>query len=269
MRALGVAILGVALVASVSSDAIGWPMPAGGESRSGGPELLLTFDDGPHPHTTALLDELDRRGHKAIFFWVGARVRKGDPEQLAIVERTVQTGHLVANHTVNHINLCQVGDKQRGAEIDTNREIFEKLVGMPVAFFRAPYGVDCPALRETLDDREMTHVHWDIDPQEWKNHSTKHASAFVINKLKRLGNRRAILLMHDTQYTTTKTMPKVFDWIEEENARRAKTKRKPIRIVPPSEWVEDQLDPEFATWAKHSAAKLGDGLTAALGSLIP
>lgn len=269
MRALGSTLLAVALVAAVSTDAIGWKMPAGGESRSGGPELLLTFDDGPHSNTLVLLDELDRRGYKAIFFWVGARVRKGNPDQLAIVERTVQSGHVVANHTVNHVNLCQVGDAQRAAEIDTNREILERLTGMPVTLFRTPYGADCPALRETLADRAMTHVHWDIDPQEWKNHSTKRSTAYVINKLKRLGNRRAILLMHDTQYTTTRTMPAVFDWIEEENARRAKSKRPPIRIVPPTEWLQEQLDPELESWARHSATKLADRFTGALAALIP
>ena len=268
MRALITVLMVAAIVVAVSARALGWPVPAGGESRSGDPELLLTFDDGPSPNTAHILDELDRRGYKAIFFWVGARVKKGDPKQLAIVERVVTSGHLIANHTVTHAHLCRLSKLQVNAEIDDNRDIFERLAGMPVRLFRTPYGADCPVIREALAKRSMQHMHWDIDPQEWKNRSAKYASGYVIHKLQHL-DQRAILLMHDTQWVTTKALPLVFDWIDAENRRRAKAKQRPIRVVSPTQWMAEQLDPELEPWARHWAGSLADGISGAIGQLIP
>ncbi|HNV69366.1 MAG TPA: polysaccharide deacetylase family protein, partial [Candidatus Ozemobacteraceae bacterium] len=40
-------------------------------------QVLLTFDDGPHPNATPLiLDTLKKHGLKAVFFVVGMNVRK-------------------------------------------------------------------------------------------------------------------------------------------------------------------------------------------------
>ena len=53
----------------------GWPTPAAGESASGGPEVLLTFDDGPNPKTTPhVLDTLAQHHIHAVFFMVGEMV---------------------------------------------------------------------------------------------------------------------------------------------------------------------------------------------------
>ena len=71
---------------------------------------MLTFDDGPDLfHTPVVLDELDRRGLKAIFF-VNARYMVGSrPQDLArrdLVRKLAAHGHLVANHTLSHRNVC-------------------------------------------------------------------------------------------------------------------------------------------------------------------
>src|SRR4029079_15006619 len=74
-------------------------------------ELLLSFDDGPDlKGTPVILDELDRRGLKAIFFVTGWRLAGTRPEDLArreLVRKIAAHGHLVANHTFTHHDLCQ------------------------------------------------------------------------------------------------------------------------------------------------------------------
>jgi len=111
------------LVMSVDPARAGWPLPAGGPSASGDPEVLFTFDDGPHPrHTPAILDLLAERNIKVIFFWVGWRLSHGDHVEIhrELVHRAVREGHLVANHTVNHANLCLVEEAEAAVEIDQN-----------------------------------------------------------------------------------------------------------------------------------------------------
>src|SRR5262245_6564484 len=74
-------------------------------------ELLLSFDDGPDlSGTPAILAELDKRGLKAIFFVTGWRLVGQRPEDVArrdLVRKIGAHGHLVANHTMNHHDLCQ------------------------------------------------------------------------------------------------------------------------------------------------------------------
>ena len=62
--------------------------------------VYLTFDDGPIPESTPfILDTLKEFGIKATFFVVGENVKR-HPE---LLERIVNEGHRVGNHTYNHM----------------------------------------------------------------------------------------------------------------------------------------------------------------------
>lgn len=266
-------ILVLALLAmTVNPARAGWPMPAGGVSASGDPEVLFTFDDGPHPrHTADILDLLAERNIKAIFFWVGWRLERGDHTAVHrdLVHRAVREGHLVANHTVNHPNLCQVQEDEAAEEIDRNTRTLEDVIGLPILLFRAPYGASCQRLRRMLADRSLDHTHWDIDPQEWRHHNIKRTVNFVIKKLKRLDGR-AIVLLHDTHRVTVRALPKILDWIEKENKRRLKTgKRRPIRIIGARDYLNERLDSAMLDWVTLSARNSAKRMYATLTRLIP
>jgi peptidoglycan-N-acetylglucosamine deacetylase len=63
-------------------------------------ELFLTFDDGPVPGPTEfVLDELKRHNAKATFFCIGDNIHK-HPN---VFQRIVSEGHVIGNHTFNHI----------------------------------------------------------------------------------------------------------------------------------------------------------------------
>jgi len=65
--------------------------------------VLLTFDDGPDLQGTPLiLDELDRRNLKAVFFVMGQHIVRNRPEDLArrdLLRKLAVHGHHVGNHT--------------------------------------------------------------------------------------------------------------------------------------------------------------------------
>ncbi|HYU15794.1 MAG TPA: polysaccharide deacetylase family protein, partial [Candidatus Acidoferrum sp.] len=92
----------LALVVPGEVYARGWPKPAAGRSQSGDPEVIFTFDDGPHEKWSGkILDTLAAHRVKAIFYWVGHRVDGGRlaPRRREIVERAIREGHLIGNHT--------------------------------------------------------------------------------------------------------------------------------------------------------------------------
>ncbi|MCP4448511.1 MAG: polysaccharide deacetylase family protein [Myxococcales bacterium] len=251
-----------------------WPRPAGGPSKSGDPELLLTFDDGPHEkHTTKILDALDEHGLQAIFFWTGHRVvdqRKGLEDRIALVERTVRTGHLIGNHTTTHAKLCVVKEKDAARELDENAERYEKLAGLPQFLMRVPYGARCKRLDNMLAEREIEHMHWDLDPQEFRHHSSDITFSYVTKRLKRLKpGMRAILLMHDTQPAAAKALPKILKWIDKENEKRAERGKRPIRIISGSEYVEEKYPVPLLNWTRTSLVSSQDAVVDAARRLVP
>lgn len=93
--------------------------------------LYLSFDDGPHPVATPfVLDELKKYNAKATFFCIGKNVA----EYPDIYKRILDEGHVVGNHTYNHLNGWK-----------TKSDIYLKDVAEAARYidsglFRPPYG---------------------------------------------------------------------------------------------------------------------------------
>ncbi|MEO6957332.1 MAG: polysaccharide deacetylase family protein [Antricoccus sp.] len=61
----------------------------------GGKVLSLTFDDGPGPRTSQVLDILDKYGIKATFCMIGKQVSS----YAAVAQRIVSSGDQLRNHS--------------------------------------------------------------------------------------------------------------------------------------------------------------------------
>ena len=93
--------------------------------------LYLTFDDGPTPDLTSwILDLLKEKEIKASFFCVGSNAKKY-PE---LMNRMVQEGHVIGNHTMKHEN----GNKT--SKEDYLNSIQEAAKYIDSNLFRPPYG---------------------------------------------------------------------------------------------------------------------------------
>jgi peptidoglycan/xylan/chitin deacetylase (PgdA/CDA1 family) len=266
-------VTAIGLVMLTASLAAGgpWPRPAAGPSASGDPELLLTFDDGPHETNTPLiLDELQRRRLKATFFWVGHRISGGRRyvgKRRAVALRAIDEGHLIGNHTIHHAQLCDGPKAQAEWEIDENARLFRTLIRMPLRVFRAPYGASCDRLRKMLTERGLTHTHWDMDPHEWEHHDLGLTVGYIQRKLRALDGR-GVLLLHDTKDVTVRALPIVLDWIDQENERRIAAGKRPIRIISYVDLAREQLADGMDDWVESAGIRLA-GYAEAVSALIP
>jgi peptidoglycan/xylan/chitin deacetylase (PgdA/CDA1 family) len=225
-----------------------WPIPALGGSKSGSPEVLFTFDDGPDGDLTrSVLDTLKKHDVHAIFFLVGKNLKGKEKavqrnRDLALAE--IAEGHSIGNHTYDHWDLCKKSTTEaHGAqELDENAQILKDLLGFDVVIARIPYGNRCELAENLLTERHLPHIHWDIDAQEWKTHDADKTQKFIIGEIKKLGDtERAVVLMHDIQPPTSKALPVILDWIDKENADRMKAGKRPIKIIGPSEVGMERL----------------------------
>lgn len=122
-------------------------------------QLLLTFDDGPHPHTNQILDTLSHHDCKAIFFCVG----KQAIEYPEIVRRIIDEGHIVGNHTQNHlVKWGWLSESEVANEIRQAQYTLQKVCGNKPAYFRPPFGVSNPNIAKALRKFELQTIGWNI-----------------------------------------------------------------------------------------------------------
>ena len=86
-------------------------------------KVALTFDDGPsRKYTPKILEGLRERGILATFFLTGKNI-EGNEE---LVSRIQEEGHLIGNHTYNHVCLNQISKIRAKEEIEkTSNKIYE------------------------------------------------------------------------------------------------------------------------------------------------
>jgi peptidoglycan/xylan/chitin deacetylase (PgdA/CDA1 family) len=211
--------------------------PGPGQARASGTSwgrsLLLTFDDGPDlVGTSLILDELTRRGVKAVFFVNGNHIVRNRSEDLArrdLLRKLATHGHLVANHTMNHKNLCQERDAM-AAEIDGASELIVYATSVRPLLFRSPYGARCRDLDRALSERDIIQVGWNMDPQEWRGEDEDAIVNYATAGLRR-AKGPVILLLHDKNVAAVHAVARILDFVEGENARVARGGGVPIRLV--------------------------------------
>jgi peptidoglycan/xylan/chitin deacetylase (PgdA/CDA1 family) len=221
----------------------------------------LTFDDGPSEWTNTFLDILRDKGARATFF-VTAKQLKGEEGLDAtyqdengrtvvfrdVLERELDEGHQIANHTVNHIDLAHVTSAQITSEIDENELLINRALvragGQPelLTLFRPPYGspwftgIAGPSTPEAAQ-RISSHglnIMWTVtsgDATDWavgeaysrtsSPAPTPGAPSFELKKERvkqavigaqpTLTGAGMVVLMHDTHSATRDVLPDIID----------------------------------------------------------
>jgi peptidoglycan/xylan/chitin deacetylase (PgdA/CDA1 family) len=265
-----VVLAALALAAGTAGEArAGWTTPAAGPTASGDPEVVLTFDDGPNPQTTPkVLDALKAHKVHAIFFLVGDRLSPENTAAHALVKRMLAEGHVVANHTVTHPQMCGLKEEALAAEIDGAATTITSISGMAVPWFRTPYGAFCRRVEAALAERHIMHWYWDIDSQEWRHNNAKRAYGYITASLNRLQSR-AVVLMHDTKIATAKALPQVLDWLVAENKKRDESTRRQIRIIEPYQIAKEHAAPGLVDWIGEAATAGLATVTGIVTSALP
>lgn len=127
-------------------------------------ELVLTFDDGPHPDWSGpILDVLARKQVPATFFLVGHNARN-HPD---LVRRMAAEGHVLANHTDTHPKLPEIADAAVDEEIARCQETLEDLTGRRPVLFRPTYGRYDARVARALEREGLTAVQWSMMTWDW------------------------------------------------------------------------------------------------------
>ena len=105
--------------------------------------IALTFDDGPSTETMVqVLDLLKQYDAKATFFLIGKKI---NASTTPVLQRAVDEGHELANHSMNHLKMAELSDAEIIAEYTNCQRAVKDAVGVDMYYFRPPFG--------SLDDR--------------------------------------------------------------------------------------------------------------------
>ncbi len=168
-------------------------------------EVVLTFDDGPHPtYTKEILAALKAQCTKATFFNVGEMVK-----QYPDVAREVQAeGHTIGTHTWSHPNLGAMSLERAKTQIESTIATENGILANGVApFFRFPYLSDPKRVRDYLASRNIAVFGIDVDSFDYRMHKPDKVVDNVLKGLIETGG--GIILFHDIHEVTAKALPTV------------------------------------------------------------
>ena len=173
--------------------------------------LALTFDDGPGPRTKELADYLATEGVKATFFMNG----KNAPGRQAALDAVVGRGHLLANHSQNHLQLTKLSSAKLISEVTETDTIIATLQPNGPWLLRPPFGAWNGASARTLNATPMKKyvgsVFWDVGgvltataAADWdcwgKGVSIERCGTLYMSEMNT--RKRGIVLMHDVHNKT-------------------------------------------------------------------
>jgi peptidoglycan-N-acetylglucosamine deacetylase len=183
-------------------------------------EVVLTFDDGPNPGTTAaVLDALKHECVLATFFLIG-RNAAAHPE---LAKRELAEGHTVAHHSFSHPLLDRLSTERAEADIDRGFAAVDKaLYGQSseqprTPFFRFPGFASTPQLLDRLAARNIVIFGADLWASDWNQMTPDQERRLVLDRLE--ATHGGIVLFHDTKRQTAAMLPAFLRSLKEQGYR--------------------------------------------------
>jgi peptidoglycan/xylan/chitin deacetylase (PgdA/CDA1 family) len=179
-------------------------------------EVVLTFDDGPHPPTTSkVLAALAQECVRATFFLVG----RSAAEHPDLVKRIAREGHTVGHHTWSHPYMARIPADAAKYEIDRGIASDEMaLHGVSTStpstpFFRFPYFEQTQAQLDLLQSRGIVVFGADLWASDWNDMTPEQELKLITERL--AAARKGIILFHDAQARTAAMMPAFLRYLRE------------------------------------------------------
>lgn len=157
-----------------------------------GNEIILSFDDGPHPEKTPeILALLKKYDAKALFFCIGKEVDKY-PQ---IAKQIVEDGHELGSHSYSHgygFDFLSAAEVKK--ELELTAKAIKRASGQTTRFFRPPYGITNPNIAKALESFSYRTVGWNIRSLDTIIHKPETLEKRVLKRIK----PGSIILLHDT-----------------------------------------------------------------------
>lgn len=154
--------------------------------------VYLSFDEGYEAgYTPSILDTLKQNNVKAAFFITGHYLNS-QPE---LVERMINEGHIVGNHTVNHYSMPDLTDEKLTDEITKlHLAVYEKF-NYEMKYLRPPKGEYSQRTLNLTKKLGYTTVMWSFAYDDW-DENKQGREAYAKDKVLSNIHNGCVILLH-------------------------------------------------------------------------
>ncbi|MBQ5994547.1 MAG: polysaccharide deacetylase family protein [Clostridia bacterium] len=190
------------------------PVTPAGEAKT----VYLTFDDGPSPHTPAILQILDQYGVKATFFV------KDNGSYNAYMKDIVTRGHVIALHSQTHnYSYIYSSDEAFYSDMKNISDIVFQQTGVRTNIMRFPGGSSntvskkynagiMSRLTKGVTNMGYYYYDWNCDSTDASGNNVP-VEKLVSSCMRMPSSNTVIVLMHDTnaKATTVQALPQIIE----------------------------------------------------------
>ncbi len=173
--------------------------------------IYLTFDSGYEAgYTEKILNALKENEVQGTFF-VTAHYINTAPE---LVQRMIDEGHIVGNHTVNHKSMPSLSNEEIKKEVMELHQMMYKKFGYEMKYIRPPKGEFSERTLSETEKLGYKNVMWSfayVDWDEKKQPSKEEAMKKIMLNL----HNGEVMLLHSTSKTNAEIMNEMIKEVKE------------------------------------------------------
>ncbi len=174
--------------------------------------LYLTFDEGyENGYTSKILDVLEQTGTPAAFFVTGPYLEN----QQELVQRMIDNGHIVGNHTVNHPNLAQQSVDTVKNELDGLNKTGEAMYGYTMRYMRPPEGSYSERVLAAANDMGYKTILWSFAYKDW-DINIQQGGDYAFSQVTPYLHDGAILLLHAVSSDNASALEDIINYAKNE-----------------------------------------------------
>lgn len=178
----------------------------------GGKVMYLTFDEGyENGYTAQILDVLKEKNVQAAFFITGPYLSR----EAELVDRMVNEGHIVGNHTVNHPNLAKSELSVVTSELKGLNDTFYEKYGKDMVYMRPPEGEYSEKLLCFAGDMGYKTILWSFAYRDW-DVKTQKGPEYALSQVTPYFHDGAILLLHAVSSDNASALGAIIDCAREQ-----------------------------------------------------
>ncbi len=186
------------------------PIPSKGKT------VYLTFDDGPSPYTSEILDILDKYGVKATFFVINGKYNK-------VMKEIVDRGHSIGLHAYEHkYDTIYASDEAYFMDLQKISDVVKEETGVETKIIRFPGGSSntiskkyssgiMTRLTKSVEEKGYVYFDWNCINGDADGANTVQKQLNYCSQFPKSANNITVL-MHDNKKATMEALPKIIEY---------------------------------------------------------
>lgn len=185
--------------------------------NTGDKVIYLTFDAGyENGNVEKIVDILNEENVKGAFFILDNLILKNQ----ALVQKMIDTGHIVANHTMNHKDMTRVKNiEEFKKELGNLEKLYFDTFGVEMPkYYRPPEGKFNEENLKWAKELGYKTVMWSFAYADWDN-GKQPQPEFALKKIKDNIHNGEVMLLHPTSKTNVTILKEVIKELKNQGFR--------------------------------------------------